>query len=95
MKNFFWLFIPFFVLNSLQAQFNVSAVFDSTQMAIGDQTDLHLNVNQPSSSKVLYPTLSTETLGNFEIIEVDLKDSAIEVSNIQNHLSLEIRFYLI
>ncbi len=70
MKNFFWIIIPFFVLNSIQAQINVSAVFDSTQMIIGDQTDLHLNVNQPSASKVLYPTLSAESLGNFEIIEV-------------------------
>lgn len=62
---------------------NVKAAFDSTNLKVGDQVLLHLEMNVPANTKVIWPSLKDTLSGGVEIIKAFKPDSVKKGGNLQ------------
>ncbi len=69
------LFSFFFFLFSSIAQVSANFYFDSTKIQIGDHLGVKFSVKQQEGSLVQFPVFK-DTLGDFEIVETQKKDTA-------------------
>ncbi len=70
MKQLVTIFIVAFCCLSLQGQVRVTALFDSTKMLIGDQTDFHLIATVNPGTGVVFPILEKQLFDGMEIIQL-------------------------
>lgn len=74
------------------AQISVQARFDTNAILVGDQVDLHLQINHPQNVKIEWPYISDTITGDIEILKTFKPDS---VPDEQNSLLISSRIYTV